>query len=93
MHLSSCSAVGVLVCEEDRQKYTDDSPSHNATFQIIHLNELSKAARVVVVCRFSIAKGLRRPKIKASDRQIVLEETDKYFRQKKTPLMSGLHEC
>lgn len=52
-HVSSCGC-------SDGQKYTDDSPSHNATLQIIHLNELPKAARVVVVCCFSIAKGLRR---------------------------------
>ncbi len=63
-----------MVCDVQKnwQKYIDDSPSHNAALQIIHLNELPKAARVVVVCCFSISKGLRKPERNALERQIVL---------------------
>ncbi len=63
-----------MVCDVQKnwQKYIDDSPSHNAALQIIHLNELPKAARVVVVCCFSISKGLRKPERNALEMQIVL---------------------
>lgn len=57
-HVQKMSHVSSCGCSDGQ--FTDDSPSHNATLQIIHLNKLPKAARVVVVCCFGIAKGLRR---------------------------------
>lgn len=37
-------------------------PTHNATLQIINLDEFSKAAGVIIVCCFGISKSLVKEK-------------------------------